>query len=287
MRKSAQVAAPVKKAAPPPPSKKSTLPAIVTAPKRALAAAPDGYDELIPFAATGLEAVTAADLMIPRLTILQSLSPQLSKSQPEFVEGAEAGDFCDCGTGDVFKETVEIVPVFFARVFLEWAPRASGKGLVKNHGLDASILERCDRDDKGRHLLKGGAGNYIAETAQYFCLNLSSGRRRSFIPLASTQLRASRRWMTLLTAEKIAGSNGREFTPPIFYRSWVASVRETSNNEGSWFMWHFEPGDPILSIDPQRGLLEEAKGFYEAAKKNLVTGDVAGIRADEPGEGAI
>ena len=233
--------------------------------------------------ATGLENVKSKDLIIPRLTILQALSPQLQKNKPEFIRGAEAGDFCDTATGDVFKAPLKIVPVYFATVYLEWAPRNTGKGLVANHGMDASILAHCKPDEKRRMVLP--SGNYVAETATYFVLNLTAGGRRSFIPLNATQLKASRKWMTLIMNQRLKRGDGSEFTPPLFYRSWNASVVEQSNNDGSWFGWKFEPGDPIMTIDPQRNLLTEAKEFCEQAKNGLFQGDV-GAGDEEPASGS-
>lgn len=222
--------------------------------------------------ASGLENVTANDIIIPRISILQALSPQLQKSKPEFIKGAAAGMFCDTATLELYEEQLHIIPCFYAKVFLEWAPRSSGKGLVHNHGTDASCLEKCTPDDKGRQTLPNG--NYIAETATYYVLNMSAGGRRSFIPMASTQLKASRRWMTQITAEKLKRSNGQEFTPPIFFRSWIASPVEQSNNDGSWFGWKFEPAQNIIELDPTKSLLKEAQDFYQQARDGLVRGDL-------------
>jgi len=224
------------------------------------------------YASAGFEGVGANDVIIPRLTILQALSPQLQKNKPEYIKGAEAGNFCDVGTGEIFGEEIELVPCFFAKVYLEWAPRSTGRGLVRNHGTDASILQRCSPDEKGRMITEDG--NYIAETATYYCLNITAGGRRSFVPLSSTQLKAARRWMTLLTAEKLTRRDGSQFTPPIFFRSWKAVPTTETNNEGDWFGWRFEAGRPILEIDPSKGLLDEAKAFYEQCRDGAVSGDL-------------
>ena len=42
---------------------------------------------------TGLEEATADDYAIPFLRILQSMSPQLKKSDGKFIAGAEEGSF--------------------------------------------------------------------------------------------------------------------------------------------------------------------------------------------------
>lgn len=230
---------------------------------------------------TGMENVTSRDLIIPRLTILQALSPQLNKAKPEYIKGAEAGMFCDTATGDLFNE-IELLPVYYAMVYLEWAPRSTGKGLVANHGTDASCLAAARPDDKRRMVLPNG--NYIAETATYFVLNLTAGGRPSFIPLTSTQLKSARKWMTLLANMKLKRSDGSEFTPPIFFQSWKATVAEQSNNEGSWFGWKFEPGTKVLEIDPTKGLLERARKFCDEAREGIVQGDLASL-AGEGNEG--
>ena len=229
--------------------------------------------------AEGLENVTARDLQIPRLTILQALSPQLTKNKQEYIKGASPGMFCDVGMGEVFGDQLHLLPVHYALVYLEWAPRGSGGGFVANHGTDRSILEKCKRSEDGRNVLPNG--NYIADTATYYVLNLTAHGRRSFLPMASTQLRASRRWMTAITAQRLRRQDGSEFMPPIFYRSWLASIAEQSNQKGAWFGWKFDPGPTVLEIDPSGALLAEAKDFYEQAATGLVTGDVASAAAEE------
>lgn len=233
----------------------------------------------------GLEKVSNADKLIPRITVLQALSPQVTKSKPEYIKGAEAGDFCDTGTGDIFKDSISVLPCFFARVYLEWAPRDSGRGLVANYGTDDSILKECVQDERNRWVLPDKherAGNYVAETATYYVLNLSAGGRQSFIPMAATALRDSRRWMTLITAQRLTRPDGSEFMPPLYYRSWRLSSVPKSNNEGDWFGWKAEPGETVLELDPAKNLLRDAMAFYEAARDGLAMGDLRDM-AEEHG----
>lgn len=229
--------------------------------------------------ATGLENVTSRDIIIPRITLLQGLSPQVDKNDSLYIKGAEIGDFCDVSTGEIFKESLVMIPCYFATVYLEWAPRGGAeKGLQMNHGMDSSILEKCKPDEKRRMVLPNG--NLISETATYFVLNLSAGGRRSFIPLSSTQLKNSRKWMTFITNERVMGREGREFMPPIFYRSWTASPIGESNDKGKWSGWKFSPGKTILELDPKKGLLQDAKDFYEQARSGLVKGDLSSYAED-------
>lgn len=229
---------------------------------------------------SGLENVTAKDLLIPRMTILQSLSPQINKKKPEYIEGAELGDFCDTGTGEVFKDTLTLLPCFYALIHLEWAPRDSGKGIVKNHGTDSAILAQTTRDDRNRNVLPNG--NYVAETATFYCLNITAGGRRCFLPLSSTQLKAARRWLTLITNERLTRQDGSEYQPPIFYRSWDCTAVEQSNAQGDWAGWKMSPAKTVLELDPTptHALLIEAREFYEQARDGLAIGDVQSMGSD-------
>lgn len=243
---------------------------LVTAANQAVSSA-DFFDEDMMTGPTGFENVSAQDILIPRLTIIQKMSDQLDDHKAAYIEGARYGDFCDTGTGEVFKE-LTIVPVFFANVYIEWYPRESGKGLAKNHGTDASCMKNATPDEKNRMVLPNG--NYIADTATWYILNLTANRRRSFIPLTSTSIKHSRKWMTLLTSERLKRKDGTEFQPPMWYRSWKATTIEESNTQGSWKSWRFSPGDPILALDPTKTILREAMEFYEQARDGLVRGDV-------------
>lgn len=229
----------------------------------------------------GFENVTARDVVIPRLTILQSMSPQLKKNKPEFIKEAKAGQFCNTATGIILPDPLNLIPCFYAMVYLEWAPRDSGKGLVRNYGTDASILDKTERDDKNKNVLSNG--NYIAETATWFVLaqDEDGDWSQCFLPLSSTQLKNSKRWMTKLRNEKIARPDGSKFNPAIYYRAWQASITEESNNEGDWFGWAFEPADPINEIDSSKELLAVAKEFCRQAKVGLVRGDIEGAAREQ------
>jgi hypothetical protein len=223
-------------------------------------------------AGDGLENVGARDLIIPRITILQALSPQVQPKKPEYIQGAAIGDICDVGTQEIFDSPLVFLPVHYVKQYLEWAPRSTGKGLVKVHE-DPAILDECIPDEKKRPTTKDG--NLIAETAQFFGLNISAGGRRCFLPLASTQLKKARRWLTLATSEKLRREDGSSFTPPLFYRTYNLSTVDESNPEGDWAGWKIERGATLQEMEGWKELYAEAMAFRDSIKKGEVRGDVA------------
>lgn len=201
-------------------------------------------DDFGSHAGAGMETVTARDMLIPRLTIIQALSPQLKPRDSNFIEGAKVGDICDVGTSEIFDQPLAFLPCAFNKVWLEWAPRKSGKGLVAIHTSDA-ILQKCSLSEKNQQF---HGENIVIETSQVFGLNMNAMMRRSFISFASTQTKKAKKWLTLANGEILKRSDGSLFTPPFFYRIYNLTSTEESNNEGDWAGWRIDRGDILPSL---------------------------------------
>lgn len=226
---------------------------------------------------SGLENVTAKDLLIPRLTILQGLSPQVTQGKPEFDPEAKVGQIYDVGLQEGFSGAVVIIPVHYVKQYLEWAPRNTGKGLIAIHD-DPAVLDDTTLDDKRRNVLHNG--NYIQETAQFYIMNASAGMRKSFIPMVSTQLKKARRLLTLATDERIPGPGGVEIVPPLYYRTYTLSTVPESNAEGNWMGWKIERGAALPELPNWKQLLVEIKNFRDSLTKGDIKADIASMREE-------
>lgn len=76
----------------------------------------------------GSEEVTNSDVTLPRLQIIQDLSPQHKKNKAEYIEGAEVGDFFNTVSNEVYKDRALIVPVYFKVEYVIWKDQAAGGG---------------------------------------------------------------------------------------------------------------------------------------------------------------
>ena len=245
-----------------------------------------------PFAAqagAGLENVRPTDRIIPRITILQGLSPQLNKNKPEFIAGASMGDICDVGTGEIFESPLLFLPVHYSRKWVEWTPQG-GRGLVKIHDTE-EILEECvfrasENSEFERPYTKDG--NSIVETAQFFGLNMSAGGRHSFLPMKSTQLKKARRWLTLANAERVKRVDGTFYTPPLFYRVYSLGVVDESKPGQSFSGWKIERSVTLQEFSPDwRPMFDDAVAFRDSLSRGEVRGDIASaVDEDPPEEGS-
>lgn len=54
----------------------------------------------------GNENVSSEDLQLPRLDVLQALSPQINKKKENYIDGAEVGMLFNTLTGELYPEGV-------------------------------------------------------------------------------------------------------------------------------------------------------------------------------------
>ena len=63
----------------------------------------------------GSENVGTDDLVIPRLEIVQALSPAVKKGDPGYIKGAELGDLTNSVTRKNYGESVLVIPVHYTK----------------------------------------------------------------------------------------------------------------------------------------------------------------------------
>jgi len=228
--------------------------------------------DLIPFdddllsAGTGLEEASADDYAIPFLRVLQSMSPQLKKSDGKYIQGAEEGNLFNTVTETVYDGTqgVALIPCAYKKKFIEWVTRENGGGLVDDSH-SASILKQCKKDDKGRFILENG--NQIAETAEYYCIVAQDegAPEQVLLSLTSSQLGFSRRWNTMLNNARVQNAKGETVPAPMFSYMYNLTTIPQSNDQYSWMGLSVEKSRP--SPMP---LAMAALEFMKAARSGAV-----------------
>jgi len=70
--------------------------------------------------------ITSSDLRLPRVALLQALSPQVQNDGGKYKQGM----FIDTLTQDVLPSTVVFTPVFVFKNVIKWKPRNEGGGMI-------------------------------------------------------------------------------------------------------------------------------------------------------------
>lgn len=198
---------------------------------------------------TGLENIQQSDLGIPMLVVLQAKSAECDRTHKDYatkkIEGAEAGDIIHNVSRQILHkyngEPIIVVPAAFEKVYNEWKPNR--QGFVRAHRTSAIVAEVTGKDQKGSDILRNG--NLLIETAMFYVLVLEEGEaepQQAVIPLQSTGLRTSRKWLNLATNIRL-GPN--KVNPPLFSHSYKLSTAIGQNEEGSWYMANIELNEII------------------------------------------
>ncbi len=211
---------------------------------------------------TGFENVDPEDISIPFIKILQALSPQTRGATK--VGDATEGDFFNTVTEAVYKDHITVIPCAFQKAYVEWVPRTSGGGFVKQH-LSSEILNQTKKDEKNNDVLPNG--NHIVTTAYHYCLLVKADGsfERVVLSMTSTQLKKSRKWLSQMMSLQIQVGN-KKITPPMFSHSYKLTAKEESNDYGSWYGWNV--GSPELLSNTQ--LYQDAKKFHHDVTSGTV-----------------
>jgi hypothetical protein len=236
-------------------------------------------DEAFPLSDVGHNDIEPArDFIMPRITIAQPITPQAQEHKAEYIPGIKVGDFIDMSSSEIFKGHLDFVVSYVAKRYLEWPKQRGVRQIIKDWGNVLPVHPSITRDEKGRMVTAQGV---ISETLVFYVLNVTAGGRKSFIPLASTALKAGKSLMTLMEYDFRLDSNGNRVRVPNYYRLWRATSVPMSNDQGDWFGWQFVAGKPILEHDPTGVLLEEAKVFFESCRDGLVQVDTSRLEEHE------
>ena len=153
--------------------------------------------------ARGQENVGIDDLSIPRLGVIQALSPQRKKSDPAYIEGAEEGQLFNSVTNGLYGTEVGFIPCYFRKEWLIWKEKAAGGGFQGsfNSELEAKQDLRADGRDAETVTVKGATIPVyeVVDTAQHFGLLVLEGGRTEeiVISMSKSKMKTSRQLNTL------------------------------------------------------------------------------------------
>lgn len=198
----------------------------------------------------GNENVGAGDQPIPRLNLLQGLSPQLDE-----VEGARAGLFHNSITDELY-DSVTLINLYYAKEFTIWRDRKKGGGYCGSFPTPEAAEAEVET-------LPGTPADYnVQETAKHACLLLDPETGKILQPivvyLKSTGLSVSRDWNG-----KISALCGTEY--PRFAAIWQMTAQRKSKDGNTWYVPKVSGGQWV----PNEEMYNEAKDFYETIKEQI------------------
>lgn len=207
--------------------------------------------ELAAMGAVGNENVSAEDMQIPRLNLLQAMS-----AATEELEGARAGLIHNSITDDLY-ESVYVVPVYYDKKYTIFKDRSLGNEFLGNFDT---------REEAAAHLAaerSGSEDDYnIIETGRHalYALDMDGNKIGPAELLCSgSKMNFSRRWNTDIS--KRCGDSR-----PRFCAVWKLSTVKQKNERGSWYNYkaEFVNWTPTSILDDVTKLYDSISGANAA-----------------------
>tara|TARA_R100000789_G_C3011617_1_gene151435 strand:- start:988 stop:1731 length:744 start_codon:yes stop_codon:yes gene_type:complete len=216
-------------------------------------------------AGDGLDNLTADDLLIPSLKLVQKGSPAVDPTDSTYTDSVKIGDILNSVTNESYDGDtgITVLPAAYRRIYLEYIPREAGGGLAGIHE-DPAIISQTHRDEMGRDVL--ASGNYVQTTANHYVLLLNGEKYDPvMIAMYSSQLKKSRRWNSIMAGQRVT-SNGKSVTPASYSHMYHLSTVPEKNSKGSWFGWRIELVGQVEDINLYRAAKEFAKSIQSEFK---------------------
>lgn len=200
----------------------------------------------------GSELQTMDDQVVPRLGLIQDLSPQHKKNKPEYIPGAEPGMLFNTATQKLYGTELVLVNVFFDKEYLLWRDQEAGGGF--------GGAFRTMADAEAARLSKDDPDEWeVNDTAQHYCLiqDEETGEIEPIVvSLSKSKMKASRPWNSLIQA--LGGDR--------FSRTYeiVTVEDQNDNNQDYWNIKARHVGFP------SEELYHKAEEFYEFIKSGKV-----------------
>lgn len=138
----------------------------------------------------GNENVSSNDMTVPRLDVLQQLSPQLDPTNPKYIEGAKLGQLFDSLSGDLYDH-VWVVNLQYEVRYQIFKKRDFGGGFEGSFDSEAEALAHLDSNNLTR------AQYDVVETAIHKCLMLDENglpKQPVLIYMSGSKVKVSKEW---------------------------------------------------------------------------------------------
>ena len=196
----------------------------------------------------GSAAVTANDMAIPRLKLLQMINPEVQPGGPEQVQGAQAGMIMNSVNNELFT-SVFLINLNFTRKTVVWKKRKQGGGMEGQYDTEAEAL--ASLADQGLNQ----ADYDVSENPTHLVLLLNDDgepKATALLDMPGTKVKISKIWNTKIAEQEELGN-------PRYGCVWQLKVVSQSNSSGNFFNYAID----LVAVAPDE-MYGKAQAAYNA-----------------------
>lgn len=203
---------------------------------------------------TGLaDNITAKDLRLPRIALLQALSPLVQNEGEKY----KSGMFIDTLTQDVLPSPLSFTPVFVFTNVIKWKPRTEGGGMIYK---TTKMTDKVLRDIQWNGREKPTADQYINVVCMVPGIDVPL-----ILSFCKTSLKAGQTLTTLIQRSGCA-----------WKFNYILDAVKTTNTKGTFYVMRARRGD--LSTP---AIMQEAALLYNQVKGMSIDTDYEGATHED------
>jgi len=208
--------------------------------------------------AGGFEDINSQTMSVPFIRILQTLSPQLKASKPEYIEGATAGQLFNTVNSNLYNSPIKVVIGKFERYYIEWGKeRGKYLGAHAPEHVEITLQDKLIRNEKNK-LVDPTTGSLYEDTYVYYVVlpdHVDEGI--CIISLSSTAIKEAKKLNRNMLHTIIPNTKQRALP---YFMIWNMELVEMSNDQGDWWSPRFT-FDSFVTPDLLAGVVEEREAL--------------------------
>lgn len=209
------------------------------------------------------------DMLIPRLAVAQAgMSPQLKKNSELHIPELEEGDLFNTVTNEIYGKTANVIPLFFTKNWIEFAPNMGG--VLGQYSTIADVPK--GGLDWGRSEEEGSLPipPRVTEFKNRMCLiETEAGYQPIVVSFKKGEVKFSDQWNSQIKFARM--SDGL----PCFGHVYTITSKLKNKGQQSWYVKTVAPS----GFTPEN-IFGQAKSYFDQLNQGGYTVDTTGIEAD-------
>ena len=139
-----------------------------------------------------------------------------------------------------------------------------GSGTDQLHADTEADVKVIRSKEDNREYVQDETGDYIERTAQWYVKVYdpdTGATTNAMIAMKSTQLKKSKKWMSMIMSRELKGPNG-PFTPAMYSHIYKLTSQSEENSKGKWHGWEISLHGQV----PDAGVYNSAKAFHTSVE---------------------
>ena len=223
---------------------------------------------------TGMERVEQSDILLPRLSVCQALSPQKRKSHSAYIEGLLEGQLFNTVTQTVYGESIEIIPLFFFKNRIKFNPIDEGGGIdcQSQNGIDGGRL--CHNCMSCQFSIWGNGANVNDEGANDPPKCTMYHNFMAFIPSEMVPIAITYKATGLKLSKQLLAQQ-RLSRLPMYSKIYLVTVVTMKSGDNEWYEKKLVPQRYV-----NQEMYQEMERNFNALREMNISVDITGESED-------